>query len=184
MGSTVLLLFPKWVIAIVPAPLKPIGEIRSGEPLDALPVLGRWPRVGLVAVALGLVLVFAVAWWLNPYDDGQPLRMETHRQLGLPPCTFKVVTGYPCPSCGLTTSFALLMKGDIANSLRANAVGTLLAGFWLALIPWSLASSICGRPILLVSIEKAVLRALIFFLTLLLLRWIIVLCMMGWNSRA
>jgi hypothetical protein len=110
--------------------------------------------------------------------------METHRQLGLPPCTFKVVTGYPCPSCGLTTSFALLMKGDIANSLRANAVGTLLALFWLALIPWSLASSICGRPLWLVSIEKAVLRALIFFLTLLVLRWIFVLCMTGWSSRA
>ncbi|MFL5241991.1 MAG: DUF2752 domain-containing protein [Gemmataceae bacterium] len=179
-----MLLFPIGVLAIVPAPLKPKNEIRSGEPLDVLPVLGRWPRLGLVAVAVGLLLVFGVACWLDPYDGGQPLRMETHRQLGLPPCTFKVVTGYPCPSCGLTTSFALLMKGDIANSLRANAVGTLLALFWLALIPWSLASSLCGRPLGMVSIEKAVLRALIFFLTLLVLRWIIVLGMTAWSSRA
>src|SRR5262245_51411668 len=154
------------------------------KPLDVLPVLGAWARTGLLGVGLGLVLVFAVAWWLNPYEDGQPLRMATHQQLGLPPCTFKYMTGYPCPSCGLTTSFALLMKGDVANSLRANAVGTLLALFWLALIPWCLASSFCGRPLWLVSIEKAVLRALIFFLVLLLLRWVIVLCITRWSLGA
>ena len=51
--------------------------------------------------------------------------METHRQLGLPPCTFKEMTGLPCPSCGMTSSFALLVRGDVMNSLRANAVGTL-----------------------------------------------------------
>ncbi|MGE0130055.1 MAG: DUF2752 domain-containing protein [Blastocatellales bacterium] len=30
----------------------------------------------------------------------------THEQLGLPPCAFLHFTGIPCPSCGLTTSFA------------------------------------------------------------------------------
>jgi hypothetical protein len=156
---------------------------RSLEPLDVVPVLGRWPRVGLLVVGTGLLFVFGLAWWINPYEDGQAMRMESHRQLGLPPCTFKFMTGYPCPSCGLTTSFALLMKGDVVNSLRANAVGTLLALFWLALVPWSLVSSFCGRPLFLISVERAVLRALIIFLTLLLVRWVIVLCWSGWFSR-
>ena len=35
--------------------------------------------------------------------------MGTHQQLGLPPCNFVTLTGYPCPACGMTTSFALLV---------------------------------------------------------------------------
>ena len=107
--------------------------------LDAIPVLRNWVRGMLLGVAIGLTAVFAVAFWLNPYQsDGSPRRMATHQQLGLPPCTFFSVTGLPCPSCGMTTSFALLVRGDVPNSLRANAVGTLLALFCLALIPWCL----------------------------------------------
>jgi hypothetical protein len=155
---------------------------RSLEPIDVLPVLGRVSRLGLLAVGAGLMVVFGIALWLNPYENGQAMRMEAHTQLGLPPCTFKVMTGYPCPSCGMTTSFALLMKGDVVNSLKANAVGTLLALFWLVLIPWSLVSSFCGRPLFLISIEKAVLRVIILFLTLMLVRWVMVLCWTGWNS--
>ena len=119
-----------------------IPDQREQRPLEAIPVLNNWVRVTLLGLTAGLVIVFAVAAWLNPYDaDGQALQMETHRQLGLPPCTFYVLTGgLPCPSCGMTTSFALLMHGDVWNSLQANAAGTLLALLGLAFIPWSLAT--------------------------------------------
>ena len=46
-----------------------------------------------VGLAVFLVGVFAIAIGLNPYENGKPRREETHRQLGLPPCTFKVVSG-------------------------------------------------------------------------------------------
>jgi hypothetical protein len=153
------------------------------EPLDAIPVLARWVRGGLVLIAVGLVAVFSVALWLNPYDaDGQPLRMESHRQLGLPPCTFYELTGLPCPSCGMTTSFALLMHGDLGNSLRANAVGTLLAVFCLALIPWAVFCAARGRPFLVVSLERALTWVVIIFLVLLLTRWVIVLSLAWLNG--
>src|SRR5260370_8203293 len=97
--------------------------------------------------------------------------METHTQLGLPPCNFKVVTGLPCPSCGMTTSFALLVHGDFRNSLRANAVGTLLAIFCLAFIPWSLFSAVRGRSLFVVSLEKSETWLVIVLITPLLLRW-------------
>jgi hypothetical protein len=129
----------------------------------------------LPVVAGGSMAVFAMAVWLNPYDaDGRPLRMETHRQLGLPPCTFYSITGLPCPSCGMTTSFALLVRGDLWNSLRANAVGTALAVFCLALIPWSLASAVRGRWLWIRSPERVLTRLVILFLVLLLGRWLIV----------
>jgi hypothetical protein len=152
------------------------------EQAEANRALSAWTRGGLVAIALGLVVVFAIAIWLDPYDaQGQPRRMETHRQLGMPPCTFYTLTGLPCPSCGMTTSFALLVRGDVINSLRANAVGTLLALFWLALIPWSLVTALRGRLVWIRSLERALTRTLIVFMTLLLLRWAVVL---AWNWRS
>lgn len=103
-------------------------------------------RVVLAAVAVGLAGVFGVAFWLNPYDaDGTPRRMATHTQLGMPPCNFVVVTGKPCPSCGMTTSFALLVRGDVGASLRANWAGTLIAVLWAGLLVWALAGAARGR---------------------------------------
>lgn len=151
----------------------------SEEVLDAIPVMRAWVRGTLVGVALALLAVFAVAVWLKPYDDdGTPFRMATHRQMGLPPCTFYATTGLPCPSCGMTTSFSLLMRGDVMNSLRANAVGTLLALFCLTLIPWCLASAVRKQPLFVRSVERTLTLAVLGFLTLMLLRWGIVLALL------
>ncbi len=129
----------------MPAPLTTFED--REQPIDAIPVLSGWIRAGVLIAAALLVTVFGIAIWLNPYDEeGHARRMETHRQLGLPPCTFKELTGLPCPSCGMTSSFALLVRGDVMNSLRANAVGTLLALLWAAAIPWLLACGVMGRP--------------------------------------
>ncbi len=137
----------------------------------------------MLVAALVLITIFAIAFWLNPYDEnGQPLRMETHRQLGLPPCTFKYWTGLPCPSCGMTSSFALLVRGDVMDSLRANAVGTLLALLWAAAIPWLLLCSLTGRPLGWALMEQSMLGLIIAFMALLLLRWFIVLGMI-WFGR-
>ncbi len=158
----------------MPPPLLPTEEFQ--EILEVEPVLNRWVRGTLLGIVLGLVTVFVLAVWLNPYnEDGTPRRMETHRQIGLPPCTFYYMTGMPCPSCGMTTSFALLMHGDVWNSLRANAAGTLLAVFCLVLIPWSLASVIRQKPLFIVSLERALTRIIMAFLVLVLVRWAIVL---------
>jgi hypothetical protein len=141
----------------------------------APPRAKRWVRVLLLGVAVGLVAVFVTAADLHPYaEDGEPLRQETHRQLGLPPCKFYEMFARPCPSCGLTTSFSLLMHGDVSGSLRANPVGTLLALFCLVLVPWSLLVALRGRYLWVRSLERASLWVVGVFMTLLLLRWGIV----------
>jgi hypothetical protein len=176
-----LLLQLNWGLAIVAAPLTTFDE--TEPPLDVLPALSRWVRGGMLVAALLLIAVFAVAFWLNPYDEsGQPLRMETHRQLGLPPCTFKVISGLPCPSCGMTSSFSLLVRGDVKNSLHANAVGTALALVWAAAIPWLLVCGVTGQAKGQARMERILIGLIVAFLALLLLRWFIVLGMI-WFER-
>jgi hypothetical protein len=150
----------------------------------APPKLSRAVRRGLVLVALGWLAVFGLAVWLNPYDEqGQPRRRETHRQLGLPPCNFVLLTGQPCPSCGMTTSFSLLMHGDLTNSLRANWVGTLLAGFGLVLVPWCLLGAWRGRYLVIRSAERALTVVIVVYLVLAVLRWGLVVAPAWWFGR-
>ena len=77
-------------------------------------------------------LAFTVAAILSPYDaSGRPLSHGTHRHLGLPPCAMKTLTGFPCPSCGMTTSISLFMHGDLAAASEANWAGIIVAGLGL-----------------------------------------------------
>lgn len=132
----------------------------------------KWPvRCALVAVGLCLLAVFVTALWLDPYENGRPRRMETHRQLGLPPCSFYTMTGLPCPSCGFTTSFSLVAHADPVNAARANTVGMLLAAYCYLLIPWNLLSALRGRYLFVRSAETALIWSLTGFVTLMLVRW-------------
>jgi hypothetical protein len=162
-------------LAIVPPPvLESVKPLRIRSCPAAMP---RWIRAGLLLSALALGGVFAVALCLDPYRDGRVWLAETHRQLGLPPCTFKDITGYPCPSCGMTSSFALAVRGDMWHSLEANCVGTLLALSALAFIPWALASALVGRFLGISNLERVLIWGIFGFLILMLGRWGIVLLM-------
>ena len=163
----------------MPPPLNPKDD--ELELLDVLPVMSRWVRGTLVGIALGLTALFAVAAILNPYrSDGSARRMETHMQLGLPECTFKQVTGLPCPSCGMTTSFALTIRGDLSDAVRANSVGVMLALTLLAAIPWCIVSVLCGRTLFVQSAERALMVIVIGLLSLMLVRWAIVVGLKVW----
>lgn len=88
--------------------------------------------------ALALLLTAAL---LRPDPAGH----GTHRQLGLPPCTLLLYTGFPCPSCGMTTSWSHLMHGDLSAAVRANFGGTLLAVCAGLFGVWTLPQAIVGR---------------------------------------
>lgn len=100
-----------------------------------------WQRSLMVLGGAFLVTLLVVAATLQPSPRG----MGTHRQLGLPPCSLVMLAGIRCPSCGMTTSWAYLVRGNLLGALRANAGGAL---FGLAAIlsgPWLLVSGLSGR---------------------------------------
>ncbi len=84
---------------------------------------------------------FFVATRLEPDPEG----FGTHRQLGLPPCTVREALGVPCPSCGMTTSFAHFVRGQWIQAAQANAAGLLLAVLCAVQIPFALKFCITGR---------------------------------------
>src|SRR5262245_30550053 len=89
----------------------------SVEPVRLEPVLmQRSRRLLLIGFAAGLAVVLGLARWVTPDERGY----GTHEQLGLPPCAFRVVTGLPCPSCGMTTSFAYVVRGQVLVAALTN----------------------------------------------------------------
>ena len=129
--------------------------------------LSRSNRWAMVLGAIGLAAVFGVARRLEP----DPRGYGTHTQLGLYPCMFAQVTGYRCPSCGMTTSFAWFVRGRWERSWRANPAGSLLAPTCAVLIPWLLAGAAWGRPVGCRSPEVPLIGLVVATVALSLLSW-------------
>ena len=134
-------------------------------------------RVALALVAVGWGALFVIAACLKP----DPRGMGTHQQLGLPPCTFYEITGIPCPSCGMTTSFSHFVHGNLAGSLGANPVGTLLAAAGVLWVPWLLLSAIWGRRFGVRSYEIWLARGIVLLVVLLTVNWSIQLAWICWS---
>ena len=103
--------------------------------------LPRYQRIILVATGLLLLTQLAVAGCLQPAPEGY----GTHRQLGLPPCSFQTWFGFRCPTCGMTTSWAYLVRGRLMGSLSANTGGTLLGVLAIVMAPWAIVSGWRGE---------------------------------------
>lgn len=114
------------------------------------PVAPAAPRPGrAVRVRLWALLIFAcgaavlaVAIRLRP----DPRGWGTHQQLSAAPCGMILVTGLPCPTCGMTTAFAHTVRGQLIRAFWAQPTGMILA---LATIAATLVSAVVlvtGRP--------------------------------------
>ncbi|WP_168164463.1 DUF2752 domain-containing protein [Pirellula sp. SH-Sr6A] len=99
--------------------------------------LTRSVRCAYGLMSCGLFALLTIAAQLSPATEG----LGTHRQLGLPGCTWMEVWGVRCPSCGMTTSWSLAMRGDWVAAARANPAGLLLFfQAWITAFYWAWAS--------------------------------------------
>jgi hypothetical protein len=111
----------------------------------------------LAAWSLALIAGFLVARGIEP----DPRGYGTHEQFGLPACTFLQTTGLPCPSCGMTTSFAYLARGRLVEAMRANLAGGVLAILCAVQIPWLWISVARGRLWLVRRMDEAFVWSLV-----------------------
>ena len=114
-----------------------------------------------------MLVPLAVAGVLRPDDRGH----GTHQQMGLPPCTLVVLFGVRCPTCGMTTSWANLVRARPAEALSANLGGTLLCLADMAAVPWLLCTAITGRWILWKPRTEVVACGLALVLVVALIEW-------------
>lgn len=112
---------------------------------EPLPSEGRLSsRIGWFVLAALPLAVIITARFLTPDPSGH----GTHTQLGLPPCGFLVLTGCPCPGCGLTTAFAHMAHLNPFGAARANPFGIPLFLVSLFTIPVAIRGFVRGESVL------------------------------------
>jgi len=79
-------------------------------------------RIVGASFAIPSWIVLAIARALDPSPQG----FGTHRQLGLASCSMLALTGWPCPMCGMTTTFAWMARGAVPEALRTQPFGIVL----------------------------------------------------------
>ncbi|MCB9854353.1 MAG: DUF2752 domain-containing protein [Phycisphaerales bacterium] len=121
-------------IASVEKVLRWIGPTYRARPSERI----GW---GVAAAICATLLVIAVV--LEPSPSG----MGTHQALGLPPCGFAYSTGLPCPTCGMTTSFSLTVRGRLYSAIIAQPGGFALCVLSMLLALYGAYVAARGRAI-------------------------------------
>jgi hypothetical protein len=114
---------PSGSMPVVGRPLD--APLRVVESSSAVPVRSARKRLAALAVFVCSAATLGVAAWLKPDARG----LGTHQQLGSGPCGMLVSTGFPCPTCGMTTAYAYLMNGAPLRAFLVQPAGFVLALF-------------------------------------------------------
>jgi hypothetical protein len=75
----------------------------------------------------GALLTLAIPYFIL-------LRHGEHIETAQSLCPFKMITGFPCPGCGITKSLIFLFKGDFYKSLEYHLFGPLTFLFCITII--------------------------------------------------
>ncbi len=110
------------------------------------PAVTLRPASGLTRIWCGLLLltcgvILGIGLWLSADPHG----VNTHVQLGQPPCGFLEHTGYPCMTCGCTTAVTLFAHGHWGQALYTQPFGFVFGLINLAGVVLGAAGVLMGR---------------------------------------
>ena len=123
------------------------AEHRTGQFLGLRPAKAGFTAIDrfvYLFIALGSTFSMLLGRYLTPSATG----VGTHEQLGLPACPTLHLTGYPCPSCGLTTSFALAARMEFTEALQVQPFGLIIFFLAIVLIPGSVYLLARRKPVI------------------------------------
>jgi hypothetical protein len=109
--------------------------------LSGLPQALRGERILEAFLAAGCAAALVIGILLTPSPDG----MGTHTQLGIQPCGMWVIMHKPCPTCGVTTSFALASHGRFVESAVNQPFGLVVFVVMVAGLLVNAWAAIAGR---------------------------------------
>jgi hypothetical protein len=87
----------------------------------------------------GALLTLVIPYFLLLHNFQNPI--ETAQSL----CPFKMLTGFPCPGCGITKSLICLYQGDLMKSFQFHLFGPLTFLFCIAAVFVLTAELVTGR---------------------------------------
>lgn len=102
---------------------------------------GRGDRLAGVIFGGGASLVLTIAALLTPDPHG----FGTHRQLGLGACTMMQLTNWPCPMCGMTTTFTLFAHLRPVDAVLNQPFGGVLFPATVAMAVLGVVDIVTGR---------------------------------------
>lgn len=79
---------------------------------------------GIIGAVLTLIIPFFLM--LNNQNN----HLETDQSF----CPFKMLTGFPCPGCGITKSLVYFYQGDLYKSLSYHVLGPFVVLFCIGTI--------------------------------------------------
>jgi hypothetical protein len=100
----------------------------------------RWAWAG---IGLGCAAALVIAILLPP----DPRGLGTHEQLGMPPCSFVLTSGLPCPTCGMTTAFSNMVRGHVLQAVHAQPAGAVLCLAAVGLLVASIMALTTGKMV-------------------------------------
>jgi hypothetical protein len=90
--------------------------------------IGRPKVKGKLFGIAGAFLTLAIPYIIMLLNDNN--QIETAQSL----CPFKMLTGFPCPGCGITKSLIFLYEGDFLKSIFYHLFGPIVFLFCIAAI--------------------------------------------------
>lgn len=106
-----------------------------------VPISRRANRLvhGSIAVALAAGLGLCTIIEPDPSGTG------THTQLGLPDCLICRITGLQrCPSCGLTTGLAHLVRGQWNQAVAVHSASPIVLTIWCGILVYCVTVAALG----------------------------------------
>jgi len=167
--------------------LKGSPDIRFWRLLDLPWRLYASLSIGMQRRLIGLWMLVpsATVLYLAAHLSPDPSGVGTPTQLGLGTCTLLLLTDWPCPMCGMTTTFSHLAHGELLAGflnqpfglvLFALTLGAALLGLWEVLLARGQAAQVfywaLGRDFVIVSVALAGLIGGWIYKVLLLRDWL------------